>query len=70
MHLDEGFCVRFPAQVDGEALETWEAWSEREFLATEGTIPVADPLSPEALEEAQAVLGDADDGCHLHLHDD
>ena len=37
LHLDQGFCVRFPAVLDGEPLETWEDWSEVEFLADEGT---------------------------------
>jgi hypothetical protein len=37
LHLDQGFCVRFPAEVDGEPLETWEDWSESDFLAEDGT---------------------------------
>ncbi len=70
MHLDQGFCVRFPTQVDGEPLETWEDWTERDFLADVGTVPTAAPLSQETLAEASEVLGDADDGCHLHLHEE
>lgn len=70
MHVDQGFCVRFPVQVDGEPLETWEEWSEREFLADAGSVPTAGPLSQETLAEANEVLGDADDGCHLHLHEE
>ncbi len=70
MHLDQGFSVRFPAQVDGEPLETWEYWIERDFLADAGSVPTSGPLSEEALAEASEVLGDADDGCHLHLHEE
>ncbi len=71
MHLEQGYCVRFPAEVDGEPLETWEDWSESAFLADEGTIaPPVEPLSQHVLREARDVLGDAEDGCHLHLHED
>jgi hypothetical protein len=71
VHLDQGYCVRFPAEVDGEPLETWEDWSESGFLAPEGSIAAPDqPLSASVLSEARAVLSDADDGCHLHLHEE
>lgn len=71
LHLEQGFCVRFPASVDGEPLETWEDWSEIEFLAEEGSVePPSRPLSRAALAEARDVLSDAEDGCHLHLHED
>jgi hypothetical protein len=69
MHLDQGFCVRFPAE-EGEPLETWEAWEEADFLAEEHSISGGDELSPDALEEARAMLADAEDGCHLHLQED
>jgi len=69
LHLDQGFCVRFPADVDGEPLETWEEWEELDFLAAQGS--VSSPLEPSAavLAEAREVLDDAEDGCHLHLHE-
>jgi hypothetical protein len=71
VHLDQGFCVRFPATLDGEPLETWEDWSEVDFLAEEGSIdPPHRPLSRAVLAEARDVLSDAEDGCHLHLHED
>ncbi|HEY1654626.1 MAG TPA: hypothetical protein VGF86_05905 [Candidatus Tumulicola sp.] len=71
MHVEQGFCVRFPAELDGEPLETWEDWSETAFLAAEGSIaPPNRPLSTAVLAEARDVLSDADDGCHLHLQDD
>lgn len=70
MHLDQGFCVRFPAEVDGEPLETWEDWSEREFLAAEGSVAATKPLAENVLSEAREVLSDAEDGCHLHLHEE
>ncbi len=70
MHLDQGFCVRFPAEMDGEPLETWEDWTESDFLAENGTVESAKPLSQHVLSEAQEVLGDAEDGCHLHLHEE
>jgi hypothetical protein len=70
MHVEQGFCVQFPAGR-GEPLETWEDWSEVGFLAECGSIrPPAQPLSKAVLAEARDVLSDADDGCHLHLHDD
>jgi hypothetical protein len=71
MHLDQGYCVRFPAVVDGEPLETWEDWSELDFLADAASIePPAHPLSIAVLSEARDVLSDAEDGSHLHLHED
>ncbi|HEX3368936.1 MAG TPA: hypothetical protein VHS56_05100 [Candidatus Cybelea sp.] len=71
LHLDQGFCVRFPATADGEPLETWEDWSEVDFLAEHGTVePPNRPLSGAVLAEARDVLSDAEDGCHLHLHED
>jgi cytosine/adenosine deaminase-related metal-dependent hydrolase len=69
LHLDQGFCVRFPAEVDGEPLETWEDWSESDFLAADGTIESTPALSASVLAEAREVLDDAEDGCHLHLHE-
>ncbi len=69
LHLDEGFCVRFPAEVDDEPLETWEDWSEIEFLAESGTVENAESVSETVLDEAREVLSDAEDGCHLHLHE-
>ena len=71
MHVEQGFCVRFPGAVDGEAIETWEDWSEAEFLAAEGTVhPPAQPLSRAVLAEARDVLNEAEDGSHLHLHEE
>jgi hypothetical protein len=71
LHVEQGFCVRFPAMLDGEPLETWEDWSEVDFLAEEGSIePPSHPLSKTVLAEARDVLSDAEDGCHLHLHED
>lgn len=69
VHLDQGFCVRFPAEVDGEPLETWEDWSESDFLADDGSIERAEGVSAAVLAEAREVLDDAEDGCHLHLHE-
>jgi hypothetical protein len=69
LHVEQGFCVRFPAEVDGEPLETWEDWSEIEFLAAEGTVDETVQLSAEVLGEAREVLDDAEDGTHLHLHE-
>jgi len=71
IHLDQGYCVRFPAEVDGEPLETWEDWSEADFLADEGSVqPSAEPFSRHVLREARDVLSEAEDGAHLHLHED
>ncbi len=69
LHLEQGFCVRFPAEIDGEPLETWEDWSESDFLAEEGSVEKASALSATVLAEAREVLDDAEDGCHLHLHE-
>lgn len=69
LHLEEGFCVRFPADTSGQPLETWEEWSEADFLAEDGSIDDATPLSQSMLAEAREVLRDAEDGCHLHLHE-
>jgi hypothetical protein len=71
MHVEQGFCVRFPAEADGEPLETWEDWSEATFLAEAGSVePPTRPLSTAVLSEARDVLSDAEDGCHLHLQED
>lgn len=70
MHVDQGYCVRFPAQLDDEPLETWEDWAEADFLAPEGTVIGAQPLAENVLSEAREVLSDAEDGCHLHLHEE
>jgi hypothetical protein len=69
LHLEQGFCVRFPAEVDGEPLETWEDWSESEFLADEGSVDGCAELSAAVLAEAREVLDEAEDGTHLHLHE-
>jgi hypothetical protein len=71
LHVEQGFCVRFPAEADGEPLETWEDWSETSFLADEGSVGLpSSPLSTAVLSEAREVLSDAEDGCHLHLEED
>jgi hypothetical protein len=71
VHIEQGFCVRFPAEIDGDPLETWEDWSEVDFLAAQGSVtPPPEPLSRSVLSEARDVLSDAEDGCHLHLHED
>ena len=71
VHVDQGFCVRFPAEVNDEPLETWEDWSEAAFLAEEGSVTSpTQPLSKGVLKEAREVLLDAEDGCHLHLHEE
>ena len=63
--------MRFPATLDGEPLETWEDWSEVDFLAERRFGRAAErPLSNAVLAEARDVLSDAEDGCHLHLHED
>lgn len=69
LHLEEGFCVRFPGEIDGVPLETWEEWSESDFLAADGSIESPGVISPAMLAEAREVLRDAEDGCHLHLHE-
>ena len=70
LHLEQGFCVRFPAHVDGEPLETWEDWDELDFLADAGSVEDGGALPQHVLSEAREVLDDAEDGCHLHLHED
>jgi hypothetical protein len=70
LHIEQGFCVRFPAEVDGEPLETWEDWDELDFLAEEGSVESGSALPGNILLEAREVLDDAEDGCHLHLHED
>ncbi len=69
LHLEQGFCVRFPAEVDGEPLETWEDWGEADFLGADGTVEGGAELSKSVLAEAHEVLDDAEDGTHLHLHE-
>jgi len=69
VHLEQGFCVRFPARIDDEPLETWEDWTESDFLAEEGTVEGAPELSMAVLAEARDVLDEAEDGTHLHLHE-
>jgi hypothetical protein len=56
-------------EVDDEPLETWEDWDEVEFLAGEGSVDPPPALSTTVLAEAREVLDDAEDGCHLHLHE-
>jgi hypothetical protein len=55
--------------MDGAPLETWEDWSEIDFLAADGSIEAGAQISSAMLAEAREVLRDAEDGCHLHLHD-
>lgn len=69
LHLEEGFCVRFPGEADGVPLETWEEWTELDFLAEDGSIDAPGSISQAMLAEAREVLRDAEDGCHLHLHE-
>jgi hypothetical protein len=70
MHLEQGYCVRFPAEIDGEPLETWEDWSETDFI-TEDLVHLRPlPLSKHVLREAREALSDAEDGCHLHLYEE
>lgn len=75
LHVDQGFCVRFPdlegvqRDDEDEPLETWEDWDEVDFLAEEGTITRGGSLPSSVLSEAKEVLDDAEDGCHLHLHE-
>jgi len=59
LHLEQGYCVRFPASVDGEPLETWEEWDEIDFLAPEGTIDTSIVLPASVLAEAREVLDEA-----------
>lgn len=69
LHLEQGFCVRFPARTGDEPLETWEEWSESDFLGAVGSIDEPPNLSPTVLAEAREVLEEAEDGTHLHLHE-
>ncbi len=69
LHLEQGFCVRFPAEVDGEPLETWEDWAETDFLAEDGSVDGTADLSAAVLAEAREVLDEEEDGTHLHLHE-
>jgi hypothetical protein len=69
LHIEQGYCVRFPAQIDGEPLETWVVWDEVEFLAEQGSVDRTVTLPASVLAEAREVLDDAEDGCHLHLHE-
>jgi hypothetical protein len=73
LHMDQGYCVRFPTtdghDEDDEPLETWEDWDELEFLAAEGTVERGGTLPANVLNEAKEVLDEAEDGCHLHLHE-
>jgi hypothetical protein len=69
LHVEQGYCVRFPAEHDGESLETWEDWDEVDFLAEAGSIESGGALPSSVMTEAQEVLDEAEDGCHLHLHE-
>jgi len=69
LHLDQGFCVRFPVERGGEPLETWEDWAEVDFLAPDGSIDDDPAIPATLLSEAREVLDDAEDGSHLHLHE-
>ncbi|HTX03364.1 MAG TPA: hypothetical protein VMD07_06770 [Candidatus Acidoferrales bacterium] len=70
VHIDQGFCVRFPGELSGEPLEAWEDWDEVEFLAGEGSVDRPAEVSQAVLAEARAVLNEAEDGCHLHLQEE
>jgi hypothetical protein len=69
LHIEQGYCVQFPADDGDEPLETWEDWDEVEFLAEEGSVERGGALPTSVLSEAREVLDDAEDGCHLHLHE-
>jgi cytosine/adenosine deaminase-related metal-dependent hydrolase len=69
LHFEQGFCVRFPVGAGDEPLETWEEWSESDFLGPIGSIDEPPKLSPMVLAEARDVLEEAEDGTHLHLHE-
>ncbi len=69
LHMEQGYCVRFPKDVDGEPLETWEDWGESDFLGEDGSIGDTEELSATVLDEAREVLDEAEDGTHLHLHE-
>ena len=70
LHIEQGYCIRFPAEVEGEPLETWEDWSELDFVTDEEIAASTEPLPKQILQEAREALLDAEDGCHLHLHED
>jgi hypothetical protein len=70
LHVEQGFCVRFPSDTEGEPLETWEDWDEIAFLAEAGSVECSGTLPTNVLIEAREVLDEAEDGCHLHLHED
>jgi len=69
LHIEQGFCVRFPSSAGDEPLEAWEDWDERDFLADEGTVAPGGTLPASVLGDAKEVLDEAEDGCHLHLHE-
>jgi hypothetical protein len=72
LHIEQGFCVRFPDAANADPddpLEAWEDWDEVDFLAEAGTVEPGGTLPTNILNEAQEVLDDAEDGCHLHLHE-
>lgn len=69
LHIEQGYCVCFPASDGDGPLETWEDWEEIEFLAAEGTVERGGALPASVLSEAREVLDDAEDGSHLHLHE-
>jgi hypothetical protein len=67
LHLEQGFCVRFPTDVDDEPLETWEDWDELDFLAQEGSVESSGTVPPSVLREARAVLDAGEHGDYLHV---
>lgn len=69
LHVEEGFCVRFPSAGGEAPLETWEDWSESDFLSEDGAVEGQGRISQATLAEARDVLQQAEDGCHLHLHE-
>src|SRR3984957_11621020 len=75
LHLDQGYCGRFPdedgqaADDETERLATGEDWDELDFLAPEGTVERGGSLPASVLSESREVLDDAEDGSHLHLHE-
>jgi hypothetical protein len=69
LHVDQGFCVRFPTDDEDEPLESWEEWDASDFLAAEGSVETGGALPASVLGEAREVLDDAEDGSHLHLHE-
>ncbi len=70
LHLDEGYCIRFPAADQyGAPLECWEDWESVDFLAPQGTVEPGEELSASVLREARDVLNDEEDGCHIHFQE-